>query len=100
MALRIQTAESLGGTRLAVSFNDGRVGYAELSPLLKGPIFEELLKPERFAQFRLDPELGTVVWPNGADLAPEAIYFQAFHAKPELQELFQRWGYSSRCNQR
>jgi hypothetical protein len=41
--------------------------------LFEGPIFEPLLDPAYFAGVTLDPICGTVVWPNGADFAPEAL---------------------------
>jgi hypothetical protein len=45
----------------------------DVGPLLEGPVFEPLRDPARFAELRVDSECGTVVWPNGADLAPEAL---------------------------
>jgi len=37
--------------------------------------------------------LETIIWANGADLAPEYIYFKAFKDDPDLQEQFKKWGY-------
>jgi hypothetical protein len=45
-----------------------------------GPVFEPLRDEAFFAQVAVDPELGTVVWPNGADLAPDALHEQATNA--------------------
>jgi hypothetical protein len=43
-------------------------------PLLRGRVFEPLYDPAYFARVTIDPVGGTVVWPNGADFAPEALY--------------------------
>jgi hypothetical protein len=59
-----------------------------------GPVFEPLRDEARFSAFRVDEELATIVWANGADLVPEFLYFQAFQENPELQERFKQWGYS------
>ena len=40
---------------------------------MEGPIFEPLQDPEYFRSFRVDGDLHTVVWPNGADFAPEFL---------------------------
>jgi hypothetical protein len=73
MILRIVGAETRGSHRLWLSFNDGTCGVADVLPLLDGTVFEPLRDPAYFAQFALDPDCGTVVWPNGADFAPEAL---------------------------
>jgi hypothetical protein len=44
----------------------------------------------------VDDELQTVVWPNGADLAPEYVYFQAFKDDPKLLPQFEAWGYTGK----
>lgn len=59
---------------LEVTFDDGAVRQVDIEPVLWGEVFEPLRDPEFFAQVTVDPEIGTVVWPNGADLAPEFLY--------------------------
>ena len=55
-------------------FSDGVAGEMDLRDELDGPVFEPLRRIEAFQCFRLHPELHTIVWPNGADLAPEFLY--------------------------
>lgn len=64
----------LPGFRLFLLFDDGTEGELDLSAHLSGPVFEPLKDEKFFARGRVDHELGTVVWPNGADLAPEFLY--------------------------
>jgi hypothetical protein len=59
--------------RLAVTYGDGMSGTVDLSERLFGPIFEALNDPDVFAQAYID-EFGVICWPNGADLAPDALY--------------------------
>lgn len=74
MILRITAAEVCGPHSLRVAFNDGTSKTVDLWPLLEGPVFQPLRDPNYFARVLLDPVCGTVVWPNGADLAPEALH--------------------------
>jgi len=73
MILRITLAEVCGPHRLRLAFNDGTRKAVDVRPLLTGPIFEPLREADYFARVILDPVCGTVVWPNGADFAPEAL---------------------------
>jgi hypothetical protein len=73
MILRIVQAEVCGPHRLRLAFNDGTQKVVNLLPLLHGPVFQPLRDPAFFARVVLDPICGTIVWPNGADLAPEAL---------------------------
>ncbi|MEI7867185.1 MAG: DUF2442 domain-containing protein [Candidatus Methylumidiphilus sp.] len=93
MFLHIVEAHYIQDFSVEVTFNDGRKGIADLSDALTGPIFEPLRDPAMFSKFWVDEELETIVWPNGADLAPEFIYFQAFKHEKELLPKFEAWGY-------
>ena len=75
--LRIADAEPLGGRLLRLTFSTGEVRTVDALPLVErigGPIFAPLRDPGYFARVSVDPVCGTVVWPNGADLAPTALY--------------------------
>lgn len=74
MILHVVEANVRGPHLLEVRFNDGVHKTVNLKPLLTGPMFEPLKDPPYFARVVVDAEAGTVVWPNGADLAPEALY--------------------------
>jgi hypothetical protein len=72
---RLQALSVLPEWRLAVTFNDGTSGNVDVSVLINGPdagVFEALREPAFFAKAYLD--CGAVTWPNGADLAPDAMY--------------------------
>ena len=93
MILHITQAKYLKDYEVEVVFNDGRKGVADLSGVLRGPVFQPLKDKRFFAQLRVDNEMATITWPNGADLAPEAVYYWAFKNVPELQNQFKEWGY-------
>jgi hypothetical protein len=79
MIPRVVEVKPLQGYRLWLRFHDGKVGIIELINELWGPMFEPLKDPDLFLQVMVDPELETVIWPNGADLAPEFLYHGAQH---------------------
>jgi hypothetical protein len=58
---------------LELTFDDGVQGDVSLADRLFGPVFEPLKDPAFFAQVTVD-RFGAVSWPNGADLAPDAMY--------------------------
>lgn len=93
MMLHVIQAKYLDGYRVQISFSDGKIGIADLSRNLVGPMFEPLVDIDIFSKLSVDRELDTLVWPNGADIAPEYLYFQAFKEEPELQRQFKEWGY-------
>lgn len=74
MILRITEARCPSPYILELAFNDGVRKTVNVRPLLYGPVFEPLLDPDFFARVSLDCRCGTVVWPNGADIAPEGLH--------------------------
>jgi len=58
-------------------FRDGTCGEVDLKDELYGRMLAPLRDPTLFRQFRVHPEFETLVWPNGADLAPEFLYERA-----------------------
>jgi len=69
----VKTVRVLEGSRLHVEFADGLAGEVELADRLFGPMFEPLREPGLFAQAAVD-EFRAICWPNGADLAADALY--------------------------
>lgn len=74
MNVRITDARLVRDFIVWVRFDDGAEGEVDLSAELDGPVFEPLKDPRVFAEFSLHPDLHTLVWPNGADFAPEFLH--------------------------
>jgi hypothetical protein len=73
-AARIRSVEPLDGFILRLSFDDGTKRDVDLEGELWGPMFERLrADPDLFHQVRVDEELGTIVWPDGADMDPDVL---------------------------
>jgi Protein of unknown function (DUF2442) len=83
MILRIEKAKVCGPLSLDLTFNNGTKKRVNVKALLRGPIFRPLKKEDYFKSVKLDSVCGTVVWPNGADFAPEALHaLDPIEAKP------------------
>lgn len=72
--VHVTSVESLGNHRLQLTFEDGTEGDLDLSGWEWRGVFEPLEDPSYFGLVTLDEELGTIVWPNGADIAPETLH--------------------------
>jgi hypothetical protein len=60
---------------LRLRFEDGAEGEVDVADLIQFEgIFAPLKDRNEFLQVFVDPELGTICWPNGADLAPDVLY--------------------------
>jgi Protein of unknown function (DUF2442) len=59
---------------LRLRFADGLSGEADVLDRMRGPVFDQARTPEGFGEVKVDSETGTIVWPGGADLAPDTLY--------------------------
>ena len=73
MIPRVTEGRYVSGRTIWLRFSDGAEGEIDLSTEIHGEIFEPLRDIEYFRSFEVNRELGTVVWPNGADFAPEFL---------------------------
>ena len=74
MIIHVKEARYLHDYIIWVRFSDGTSGEVDLKDTLWGPIFIPLRNLDEFKKFRVDPEMETLAWENGADLAPEYLY--------------------------
>ncbi len=77
--VRVTRVEPLPHYSLRVEFSDGVRGEVNLADRLFGPVFEPLKDEELFGRVAID-EFGAICWPNGADLAPDALHAKLSHA--------------------
>jgi hypothetical protein len=75
---------------LRVEFDDGSAQLIDFTPVLHGELFGPLRDPTLFNQVRLDHEVHTLVWPNGADFDPATLHDWPEHA-PALCALARTW---------
>ena len=93
MLLFIKEAHYLEDYKVKIKFTNDKVGIADLKDELYGTVFEPLKDKKLFSTLRVDEDLETIVWENGADLAPEFLYFKSFKDDKSLQKQFKEWGY-------
>src|SRR5258708_31037261 len=71
---RVLAFRIIGPHKLAVSFDDGTLEKIDCSPVLHGKMYGPLRDIKLFEQVRIDPEVHTLVWPNGADFNPAMLH--------------------------
>lgn len=72
--IRIKNVKPLKKFTVLLELTNGKKGIIDLEPFLQGPIFEPLKRnPQLFKSLKVDPELGTIVWENGADIDPDVL---------------------------
>jgi hypothetical protein len=76
MCATVNDVQVLDGYRIELTFSDGFRGAVDLAKRIVGRhgVFGPLEDPQFFRQVAVDHELGTIVWPNGADFCPDLLY--------------------------
>ncbi len=77
VAREIIEAKIIKDYRVELVFDDLKKGIVDLRKYLGRGIFKILLDQKKFRQMKVDAELGTICWPNGADIAPDTLYLEA-----------------------
>jgi hypothetical protein len=70
----ITSARAVSYGVLRLTFADGVAGDVDVLDRMRGPVFAQAHTPAGFERVQVDSETGTVVWPGGADLAPDTLY--------------------------
>ena len=71
---RVSNFQIIGPYTLRIEFDDGRESEVDFQPVLFGNLYGPLKDEKLFNQVEIDPEVHTLVWPNGADFDPETLY--------------------------
>jgi hypothetical protein len=83
----VTKVEVVTGRIVRLWFSDGSERIVDLSPYLWGPAFEDLVgNDDLFNQVHVDPETGTISWPNGADLDPDVLHGDFEPAGSDVQD--------------
>jgi hypothetical protein len=84
--VRIRAVEPLEGFTVRLEFTDGTQREIDLELYLRGSIFEPIKNdPAMFRSVRVDKQLGTIVWDNGADIDPDVLYLNLTPAWMEME---------------
>jgi hypothetical protein len=90
---RVTSFQKIAPFTLSIQFEDGTSQTIDFRPVLEGELYGPLQDPTLFSQVRIDPEVHTLVWPNGADFDP-AILHNWPELEPALRALAARWASS------
>ena len=71
---RVESFEAIGPYTLLVKFNDDTEQQIDFHPVLAGELFGPLRDLSLFNEVRIDSEVYTLVWPNGADFDPATLH--------------------------
>ena len=71
---KVRSVKPVAPYTLQVAFDDGTEQTIDFRAMLAGEVYGPLRAPELFNQVRIDPEIHTLVWPNGADFDPATLH--------------------------
>lgn len=87
---RVHDFSIVAAHTLRLTFDDGLERVIDFRPVLAGELFGPLQDPALFNRVRIDPEVRTLVWPNGADFDPATLHDWPQHVDA-LTTLAQKW---------
>lgn len=87
---RVHSFEIVAPYTLRVRFDDGAQQTIDFLPVLAGELYGPLRNLETFRQVRIDPEVKTLVWPNGADFDPATLHEWPAN-EAAFRELARQW---------
>lgn len=87
---RVVSFEIAGPYTLRVTFDDGAVQVIDFATVLEGEIYGPLRDLSLFNQVRIDAEVHTLTWPNGADFDPATLHDWPTHLEG-MKALAQAW---------
>jgi hypothetical protein len=87
---RVASFEFTSGYRLCVRFDDGTEQLIDFEPILAGELYRPLRNQDLFRRVIVDPEVHTLVWPNGADFDPATLHDWPKHEQA-FREMARRW---------
>lgn len=90
---RIVAFRIMGPYTLQIDFDDGLERTIDFSPILEGRMYGPLRNISLFNQVRLDPEVHTLTWPNGADFDPATLHDWPENL-PAMKSMAQSWAQS------
>ena len=87
---RVMGFEIIGPYTLRIEFDDATEQVIDFQSILEGALYGPLRDKGLFNQVEIDPEVHTLVWPNGADFDPETLYNWPKYAS-EMKQMAKRW---------
>jgi hypothetical protein len=87
---RVRSFEIVSAYALRIGFDDGTERTIDFEPILSGELYGPLRDLNLFNRVRIDKDVQTLVWPNGADFGPATLHDWSEHERA-FRELARRW---------